>query len=88
MGQIKFFKTPEKKTIFPVTRAEAVLYGNTTVDKALSNIDYELYNIKNGTNIPRISESEIDEIIKEQITTEEDTEAQGGVDESEKGNVE
>lgn len=58
MGRIYFLKTPEKKTIFPVTRAEAVLYQNTTVDKVLDSI-------KSGEGIPRITESDIDTIIKE-----------------------
>lgn len=58
MGRIYFLKTPEKKTIFPVTRAEAVLYQNTTVDKVLDSI-------KSGDGIPRITESDIDTIIKE-----------------------
>lgn len=58
MGRIYFLKTPEKKTIFPVTRAEAVLYKNTTVDKVLDSI-------KSGDGIPRITESDIDTITKE-----------------------
>lgn len=56
MGRIYFLKTPEKRTIFPVTRAEAVLYQNTTVDKVLDSI-------KNGDAVPRIPEQDIDSIV-------------------------
>lgn len=56
MGRIYFLKTPEKRTIFPVTRAEAVLYQNTTVDKVLDSI-------KSGDSVPRIPEQDIDTIV-------------------------
>lgn len=55
MGRIYFLKTPEKKTIFPATRAEGVLYEDTTVGKTLDAI-------KDGSEIPDISNDEIDEI--------------------------
>lgn len=66
MGRIYFLKTPEKRTIFPVTRAEAVLYQNTTVDKVLDSI-------KSGEGIPRIQESEIDVIINNNHKAQETT---------------
>lgn len=56
MGRIYFLKTPEKRTIFPVTRAEAVLYKNTTVDKVLDSL-------KSGDAVPRIPEQDIDSIV-------------------------
>lgn len=55
MGRIYFLKTPEKNTIFPATRAEGVLYEDTTVDKTLDSI-------KDGSEIPEISNDDIDEI--------------------------
>lgn len=55
MGRIYFLKTPEKNTIFPATRAEGVLYEDTTVDKTLDAI-------KDGSEIPEISNDDIDEI--------------------------
>lgn len=66
MGRIYFLKTPEKKTIFPVTRAEAVLYQNTTVDKVLDSI-------KSGDSIPRIPEADIEVIINKNQNTQETT---------------
>jgi hypothetical protein len=66
MGRIYFLKTPEKRTIFPVTRAEAVLYQNTTVDKVLDSI-------KSGEWIPRIQESDIDVIINNNHKAQETT---------------
>lgn len=67
MGRIYFLKTPEKKTIFPVTRAEAVLYENTTLDKAISTIHGEISELKNGNNIPRIKEVQIDVIVSTDV---------------------
>lgn len=66
MGRIYFLKTPEKKTIFPVTRAEAVLYQNTTVDKVLDSL-------KNGDAVPRIQEADIEVIINKNHNTQETT---------------
>lgn len=57
MGRIYFLKTPEKRTIFPATRSEAVLYKNTTVDKAINKIQEEL------DGIQRIEEVVIDAIV-------------------------
>jgi hypothetical protein len=66
MGRIYFLKTPEKRTIFPVTRAEAVLYKNTTVDKVLDSL-------KSGDAVPRIQEADIEAIINKNHNTQETT---------------
>lgn len=65
MGQIKYFVTKKRRNvIFPVTRAEAVITGCTTLDRRLAGIDERIEGLRSDLgNIGRITEVQIDEVV-------------------------
>lgn len=68
MGTIKYFKTPKKKVVFPVTLSEAVIVGCTTLDRKLAMHDELLSGLRADVdNIVRIPERKIDEIVIRKI---------------------
>lgn len=68
-GTIRFIQK-NGKPLFPVTRAEGVLVGNTTLDKVLKNHEGRIVDLRiDVDDITRLVEEDIEEAYNEGITT-------------------
>lgn len=65
-GKILYFKSPTRKTLFPVTRVEAVLARGTTLDKVLSEHDTQISQLREDVdNIGSVTNAEVEAIVNE-----------------------
>lgn len=63
-GRIKYFVTKTRRPVFPVTRAEAVICGNTTLDRKLAEHDGKIGELREDVeDITSITNAQIDERI-------------------------